>query len=68
MYLDRVKAAQRRDPHLQKIMFEVPFLSVTMQLPLTEFAYNNSYHASIEIAPYEALYGRKCTSISPSIL
>ncbi|KAK8701276.1 hypothetical protein V6N13_019666 [Hibiscus sabdariffa] len=29
-------------------------------LPLAEFAYNNSYHASIRMAPYEALYGRKC--------
>ena len=28
-------------------------------LPLVEFAYNNSYHSSIEMAPYEALYGRK---------
>ena len=25
-----------------------------------EFSYNNSYHESIEMAPYEALYGRKC--------
>uniref|UniRef100_A0A2N9III7 Reverse transcriptase n=1 Tax=Fagus sylvatica TaxID=28930 RepID=A0A2N9III7_FAGSY len=25
-------------------------------LPLVEFAYNNSYHSSIEMAPYEALY------------
>ena len=31
-------------------------------LPLVEFAYNNSYHSSIEMAPYEALYGRKCRS------
>ena len=31
-------------------------------LPLIEFAYNNSYQASIEIPPYEALYGRKCRS------
>ncbi|GKC31405.1 putative reverse transcriptase domain-containing protein, partial [Tanacetum coccineum] len=31
-------------------------------LPLTEFSYNNSYHTSIEAAPYEALYGRKCRS------
>jgi hypothetical protein len=31
-------------------------------LPLVEFAYNNSYQASIEMAPYEALYGRKCRS------
>ena len=29
-------------------------------LPLMEFAYNNSYHSSIGMAPYEALYGRKC--------
>ena len=27
-------------------------------LPLVEFAYNNSYQASIQMAPYEALYGR----------
>ncbi|XP_076929936.1 uncharacterized protein LOC143594534 [Bidens hawaiensis] len=25
-----------------------------------EFSYNNIYHTSIQIAPYEALYGRKC--------
>ncbi|GJR50231.1 putative reverse transcriptase domain-containing protein [Tanacetum coccineum] len=29
-------------------------------LPLIEFSYNNSYHASIKAAPFEALYGRKC--------
>ena len=31
-------------------------------LSLVEFAYNNSYHSSIEMAPYEALYDRKCRS------
>nr|GEV39735.1 putative reverse transcriptase domain-containing protein [Tanacetum cinerariifolium] len=31
-------------------------------LPLVEFSYNNNYHASIKVAPYEALYGRKCRS------
>ncbi|XP_015935305.1 uncharacterized protein LOC107461332 [Arachis duranensis] len=31
-------------------------------MPLVEFAYNNSYHARIRMAPYEALYGRKCQS------
>ena len=31
-------------------------------LPLIEFAYNNSYQASIQMAPYEALYRRPCRS------
>ena len=30
--------------------------------PLVEFAYNNSYQVSIQMAPYEALYGRPCRS------
>ncbi|WVZ70518.1 hypothetical protein U9M48_019178, partial [Paspalum notatum var. saurae] len=29
-------------------------------LPLAEFAYNNSYQKSLEMAPFEALYGRRC--------
>ena len=29
-------------------------------MALMEFAYNNSYQKSIAMAPYEALYGRKC--------
>ena len=31
-------------------------------LPLVEFAYNNNYQVSIQMAPYEALYGRPCQS------
>ena len=31
-------------------------------LPLVEFTYNNSYQASIQMAPYEGLYGRPCRS------
>ena len=31
-------------------------------LPLCEFFYNNSYHSSIDMAPFEALYGRGCRS------
>jgi transposase InsO family protein len=29
-------------------------------LPLVEFSYNNSYQESIKMAPFEALYGRRC--------
>nr|GEX71625.1 reverse transcriptase domain-containing protein [Tanacetum cinerariifolium] len=30
--------------------------------PLVEFFYNNSYHASIKVAPFKALYGQKYRS------
>ncbi|KAL5579838.1 hypothetical protein UlMin_012280 [Ulmus minor] len=30
--------------------------------PLVEFSYNNSYQATIGMAPYEALYSRRCRS------
>ena len=33
-------------------------------LALAEFTYNNSYQASIGMAPFEALYGRPCRSPS----
>jgi hypothetical protein len=29
-------------------------------LPLAEFSYNNGYQESIRMAPFEALYGRRC--------
>jgi hypothetical protein len=31
-------------------------------LPLANLSYNNSYQSSIKMAPFEALYGRKCRS------
>jgi hypothetical protein len=36
--------------------------SWSQYIPLIEFAYNNSYQASIKMAPYDALYGRRCRS------
>jgi len=32
-------------------------------LPLVEFTYNNSHQATIGMAPYEALHGRKCRTL-----
>src|SRR3954468_1656109 len=32
-------------------------------LPLIEFTYNNSYHSSIGMTPFEALYGRRCRTL-----
>ena len=29
-------------------------------LPLAEFTYNNNYHSSIEMSPFEVLYGKQC--------
>jgi hypothetical protein len=29
-------------------------------LPFAEFSYNNSFQTSLKMAPFEALYGRKC--------
>ena len=31
-------------------------------LPLIEFAYINSYHSTVQMYPYEALYRRRCRS------
>jgi hypothetical protein len=36
--------------------------SWSQYIPLIEFAYNNSYQASIKMVPYKAFYGRRCRS------
>ncbi|XP_071924797.1 uncharacterized protein [Coffea arabica] len=45
-----------------KAEHQKPSGSWSQYLTLVEFAYNNSYHSSIQMAPYEALYGRRCRS------
>ena len=37
--------------------------SLDDHLALIEFTYNNSYHSSIDMASFEALYRRKCNSL-----
>ena len=32
---------------------------VAYELSLPEFSYNNSYYSSIDMTPFEALYGRR---------
>ena len=32
-------------------------------LSLIEFTYNNIFHSSISMAPFEALYGRRCRTL-----
>nr|GFB29111.1 reverse transcriptase domain-containing protein [Tanacetum cinerariifolium] len=48
---------KEREPPLR-----VRALGWVNHLPLVEFSYNNSYHASIKATPFEALYGQKCRS------
>nr|GEY50029.1 putative reverse transcriptase domain-containing protein [Tanacetum cinerariifolium] len=56
---DMILAAQKEAVNeyvgLQKGSWDV-------HLPLVEFSYNNSYHASVRCSLFEALYGRKCRS------
>nr|GEZ85198.1 reverse transcriptase domain-containing protein [Tanacetum cinerariifolium] len=47
---------------LQKALGTSLDMSWVNHLPLVEFSYKSSYHASIKAAPFEALYGRKCRS------
>nr|KYP67678.1 Retrotransposable element Tf2 [Cajanus cajan] len=49
-----------RDPRFTSRFWQNHLGSWEEVLPLVEFTYNNSFHASIGMAPFEALYGRRC--------
>ncbi|GJX53224.1 putative reverse transcriptase domain-containing protein [Tanacetum coccineum] len=51
-----------QQPEIPVWKWEMITMDFDRHLLLVEFSYNNSYHASIKAAPYEALYGRKCRS------
>ncbi|XP_019434813.1 PREDICTED: uncharacterized protein LOC109341363 [Lupinus angustifolius] len=53
------KTIQSLEDLLRACVLEKPG-SWDTNLSLIEFTYNNSFHSSIGMAPYEALYGRKC--------
>nr|GEX03520.1 ankyrin repeat-containing domain, PGG domain protein [Tanacetum cinerariifolium] len=57
-----IKEAQKEDGELWSVVrnMKKAVLSEDEYLCLVEFAYNNSWHASIKGAPFELLYGRKC--------
>nr|GFD39212.1 putative reverse transcriptase domain-containing protein [Tanacetum cinerariifolium] len=69
----QIKEAQKDDDELWAIVkiehqrasgllqpLEIPMWKWDEYLCLVEFAYNNSWHASIKAALFELLYGRKC--------
>ncbi|XP_074323098.1 uncharacterized protein LOC141660038 [Apium graveolens] len=73
--ISRVKEAQKNDTGLEAIRSEVAGGKQThfrvdeegdwdKYLYLVEFAYNNSWHAVIDMPPFEALYGRRCRASS----
>ena len=48
------------EAHSSSYAMHLGYVSYLKGTLLMEFAYNNSYHANIGMAHYEALYGRKC--------
>ncbi|XP_059668808.1 uncharacterized protein LOC132313889 [Cornus florida] len=51
-----------RDAKFTSKFWEGLYAAWEDHLPLVEFAYNNSYQSSIEMAPFKALYSRPCRS------
>jgi len=58
--MDRVKGLIDTTGHIESLCFAVYRTSWDKSLPYAKFSYNNSYKQSLKMAPFEALYGRKC--------
>ena len=63
-YLPQTASQTERGNQILEDMFRACVISSKGSwekwLPLAEFSYNNSYQESIKMAPFEALYGKKC--------
>ncbi|XP_016676304.1 uncharacterized protein [Gossypium hirsutum] len=55
IWIEQIRDKQIGDKSLE--------LSWEEYLSLSEFAYNNNYQSSLQMAPYKALYGRKCRTL-----
>ncbi|KAG8472522.1 hypothetical protein CXB51_034362 [Gossypium anomalum] len=58
--IDRLTKSTHFIPRSEIHIVILEEIARSIYLPLIEFAYNNSFQSSIKMAPYEALYGRKC--------
>ncbi|XP_075489492.1 uncharacterized protein LOC142528334 [Primulina tabacum] len=61
-FMDGLRPTILRDTLEDMLLaYVIDFKSVWQSyIPLVEFAYNNSYESSIQMAPFEALYERRC--------
>nr|GEW29706.1 putative reverse transcriptase domain-containing protein [Tanacetum cinerariifolium] len=65
LYVDpaKIKAVKNKEtPTTPTKVRQLLGLTGYYQRFIEEFSYNNSYHANIKSAPFEALYGQKCIS------
>nr|GEU60669.1 putative reverse transcriptase domain-containing protein [Tanacetum cinerariifolium] len=55
-----VSIISNRNCNFTSLFWKALHKALGTRLDMMEFSYNNSYHTSIKVAPFEALYGQKC--------